>query len=1105
MHSFLQRVALRGQPLADPAATVNFGERRITVLTPRLLRLQWAPHANHDDRPSFAFPSRFAPALAFQIHATDDQLTLTTAFLHLSLQGRTGPFSANNLAVTLQVANPKAASPSTAIQNPKPKIQNPITWHPGAADHANLRGARRTLDNCRGEAALDPGLLSREGWALHDDSQAIRFDPATGWVQSLPDQPIQDWYLFAYGHDYPAALADYARFGGQVPMLPRWALGAWWSRYWPYHDAALRELVNQFAEHHFPLDVLVIDMDWHTPHGWTGYTWNRELFPDPPALLAWLRDQGLRTTLNLHPADGVQLHEAAHPAMAAALGRDPQQSIPFQISDPAFAQAYFELLHHPHEDAGVRFWWMDWQQGQTSELPGLDPLPWLNHLHFQDMRRRPALRPLTFSRWGGLGNHRYPLGFSGDTYATWEALRFQPHFTASAANVLFGWWSHDIGGHFDACAPELFVRWVQLGAFSPILRLHSTNDAQAERRPWAFPPAYAEAARQAFATRYALIPYLYTLARQQHDHALAPCRPLAYRWPEYDDAYIAREQFLLGDDLLVAPVVHPADPASGLAPVEVWLPPGTWIERTTGEQFTGPRWLQRLADLNTTPQFVSAGTILPLAPPAQRSHSQPRDQLILAIYPGPHGATRFYDDAGEGEHYLTGSYLWTPVTMQTTPDGCRCTVSLGPSEGACPELPAVCAYTLWFEHVNPPAQVWLDQTPLTDWHYDPASQRLSLSLPARPRSQPIVVTISTTESLSRAGSTNQARAKHDAERMLMARLGAADTGTPDPALRQGITLPQAEPPSTDLLTMVLEAASRLVIPNLADAPIATPPYLYTSPPLHLNAALARLGGPFARLYAHTTPEEARNTLGSLVIAAPHDQTAIHVAGHWHLRGPEGLVTHPFDLGELVSDTMLTAPFAWQGDLATRRWGVSGQINWRDQPIAFSFTAPILFPTIGVWQTIAAPADQPYALDQLLDANGAPRQDQHLTWQVAIQATTGLQSLTERYNVPLGAYADAANGATVIGYAVTSLYSPDQRRVRIAYQCTEPVELTLNGKPIASAHVVTVSPLRVNPDWSYSEPVELQAGRNYLMVSSCKLRLSSGSCALLVIPSVHLFV
>jgi alpha-glucosidase (family GH31 glycosyl hydrolase) len=367
---------------------------------------------------------------------------------------------------------------------------------------------------------------------------SLVFD-AHGWLEpraALPE--AQDLYFFGYGHDYHGCLRDYCRIAGSVPLLPRWALGNWWSRYWAYTQEELTALVEGFRAHDVPLSVCIVDMDWHIVDtgrgysGWTGYTWNKALFPDPDGFIRGLHDRGLKTALNLHPADGVRPHEGMYAEMARRMGIDPETEEPvrFDLADPDFANAYFEVLHHPQEARGVDFWWLDWQQGELSGLPGLDPLWWLNHLHFCDLGRDGRKRPFIFSRWGGLGNHRYPIGFSGDTYIAWETLAFEPHFTASAANVGYGWWSHDIGGHMLGVEePELYTRWAQFGVFSPIMRLHSTKNPFHERRPWGFDAETLRVTRDAMQLRHALIPYLHTMSWRNHRESVSLAAAVLFR------------------------------------------------------------------------------------------------------------------------------------------------------------------------------------------------------------------------------------------------------------------------------------------------------------------------------------------------------------------------------------------------------------------------------------------------------------------------------------------------------------------------------------------------------------------------------------------------
>ena len=722
--AFLQRVRLPGNPQARPESVVVRGNVRFTVLTARMLRLEWSPSGVFTDFATFAFPNRRLDQPApFEVRDDGEHLWIETGALTLSYRLNSGAFTPENLAISFRVDGETR------------------TWRPGQRDTGNLGGTRRTLDFTGGDVPLEPGLVSRDGWVLFDDSAGVVLQPADGWVGARPPQSEQDWYFFGYGQAYTDALADYTQLSGAAPLIPRYVLGVWWSRFWPYRAADLEQLVSDFADHALPLDVLVVDMDWHLPGHWTGYTWNRDLFPDPVGFLAAMHARGLRVTLNLHPADGVHPHESAYHEMATALELPAAAGapIPFRITDRRFAEHYFALLHHPLEEQGVDFWWVDWQQGEHSEIAGVDPLLWLNHLHFADARRR-GQRPLLFSRWGGLGNHRYPIGFSGDTYGGWATLASMPHFTATAANVGFGWWSHDIGGHFGAVDPELFTRWIQFGVLSPCVRLHAGKHVLAERRPWAFPPPALDAIRTAFELRYALVPYLYTMARHTHERGVALCRPMYYAYPEHASAYHARGQYQLGDDLLAAPIAEPADARTGLVTKDVWLPPGTWYRFDTGEALVGPRWVRISADLATILLFARAGAIVPTARPALHLADVPHDWLDIRVFPGGDGAFRLYEDDGLSEAYLRGEYEWTAFTCTADGSGRR-VLRIEPVEGRCPALPATRAYRVTFVGVDRPAQVVDERGAPLSWDFDSATRSMQVTLPARRKDEAVAVAV----------------------------------------------------------------------------------------------------------------------------------------------------------------------------------------------------------------------------------------------------------------------------------------------------------------------------------------------------------------------------
>ena len=482
-------------------------------------------------------------------------------------------------------------------------------------------------------------------------------------------------------------------------------------------------MVDDFHDDSLPLDVLVIDMDWHETFGrhfeindasghrkgWSGYSWDTALFPDPKDFLTELHEEGLKVTLNLHPASGVQPWENAYPEFARNMGIDPatQQYVPFDLTNRKFAKNYVDLLHHPLEAQGVDFWWLDWQQENNTKTAGVNPTWWLNYIHFTDQQHE-GKRPLLFHRWGGLGNHRYQIGFSGDTVSTWDSLAFQPWFTATAANVGYAYWSHDIGGHMPGVvAPELYTRWIQFGIFSPILRTHTTKNADSERRIWAYPEPYSDIMRADFQLRYAIEPYVYTEGRRTYDTGVAFLRPLYYDSPEAPEAYEAKNEYLFGQNMLVAPVVQPVDPANGLATEHVWLPAGEWIEWSSGKHFHGPVAADRSYAIDQLPVFLKAGSILPMQPPMLYTGERLVDPLILYVSPLADGQTSrytVYEDSGHAEDYQRNvGTAWTDIVARQNGDDL--TVTIAPVRGDYPGMQPTRGYELRLPADWPPASV----------------------------------------------------------------------------------------------------------------------------------------------------------------------------------------------------------------------------------------------------------------------------------------------------------------------------------------------------------------------------------------------------------------
>jgi alpha-glucosidase (family GH31 glycosyl hydrolase) len=632
-------------PVANPDNVIAGDTWRITVLTAGLVRLEHSPTGQFEDRASQMALHRATPPVEFTV-LDHHLLEVHTDRLHLVYDR--GPFTPHGLSVQVKGGITSYHS----------------TWRPGA-EVDNLGGTARTLDLVDGRVELEPGPLSHHGIAVLDDSTTLLLDD-DGWVAPrAPDS--RDLYVFAYGLDHDRALAAYHDLTGPQPLVPRYALGNWWSRYHEYTAQSYLDLLDRFDDEGLPFAVAVLDMDWHLVDippelgsGWTGYTWNTDLFPDPPGFLQALHDRGMAITLNVHPADGVRRHEAVYPAIAERMDVDPASGLPvaFDPSDPEFIAAYLEELHHPLEEDGVDFWWIDWQQGGVSAIPGLDPLWVLNHFHWLDSGRDRA-RPLTFSRYAGLGSHRYPVGFSGDTVTSWASLEFQPEFTATAANVGFGWWSHDIGGHFEGTGdPELALRWLQFGVFSPIMRLHSGKDPFNRKEPWAFAEPARGIMRRFLRLRHQLVPYLATMAHRAHHEHRSLVAPMYHDHPQVEAAYHVPNQYTFGTEVIVAPITEPVDDVARVGAAPAWLPPGTWVDLFTGTAYRGDRRLRLHRPLGSIPVLARAGAILPLvARDRVSSSTDVPDALEVWVVAGADGAFELVEDRDD-DRWATTTFTW---------------------------------------------------------------------------------------------------------------------------------------------------------------------------------------------------------------------------------------------------------------------------------------------------------------------------------------------------------------------------------------------------------------------------------------------------------------
>lgn len=722
-------------PVADPDAVVLVGNARFTVLTDRLVRMEWAEDGVFEDRATLGIINRRLPVPEHKVVRRKSGVSIKTSALTLTYRN-TGKFSPDNLSVSFKMEVKGEKNPRTVV------------WTPGTDDSGNLLGTARTLDHCAKKEdtytvqKMDKGVVSRDGWAIVDESDrhilTDESDDWAHWVEPRPAGDRQDLYIFAYGHDYLGAIGDFTKIAGRVPLPPKYAFGFWQSRYWSYSDYEFIDMARRMRREDIPADVMIIDMDWHKTFdlgegrrvmdefnqriGWTGYTWNDNLFPDPEATLAELHDLNFKTSLNLHPGSGIQPYEDVYETfrkdyLSRAKTYDGPEGyvygeggwlfkgnkekfgkagenapVPFRISQKEWTESYFTTVLHPLEKQGVDFWWLDWASWRECKyMPGLSATFWLNYTFFQDKVRQSsslgkyAPRPVIYHRWGGLGNHRYQLGFSGDTYVRWSVLAFEPWFTATASNVCYGYWGHDLGGHYGAEGnigkdPELYTRWMQYGVFSPLFKVHSSKNSSIERRIWNY-PTHSRYLKDAIRLRYTLSTYIYDAARQCYDTGICLCRPLYYYAPDDERSYSYDEEYFFGDNILSTVICQPADPQTGLSERTMFFPEGNdWYDMATGNIYKGGTETVLHYSINENPWFVKAGAIVPLASPELSNLQEKSNVLRILVAPGE-GDSEYvtYEDDGTTQAFET-EYATTLIRKSS--DGKSTVVVVGPRKGS---------------------------------------------------------------------------------------------------------------------------------------------------------------------------------------------------------------------------------------------------------------------------------------------------------------------------------------------------------------------------------------------------------------------------------------
>lgn len=636
---------------ANKESIVKGDKYRITVLTERLIRLEYSEDGKFEDRPTSLVWYRNLPKPEYTLSINDGVIIIKTSEFTLKyIENRNfyggKLFPSKNLKVSL---------------NGTDKV-----WYYNHPEIRNYGASYTIKENTEGKIKFGKGLYSLDGFVSIDDSKSnILLE--NGLLEERENKNI-DIYLFMYGKDFSSCLKDYYMITGYPSLIPRYALGTWWSKNLAYDDMSLKKLIDDFTTNDIPLSVLLLDKDWHKrvvvgkEHLKTGFTFDNDYFKVPVEMIKYLHAKGIRLGLNINPTEGIYPIEENYDKILNYLEADSKGVIPFNIYNAKFIDAYLKILIHPLDKLGVDFYFLDYYSDN-------DKLNLLKYYHSCDMKRDNTRRPILLGYNSSLAPHRYPILYSGKTVVSWETLKRIPIHNLNAANIGVTWWSHDIGGYFKGVEDEeLYTRFLQLGTFSPILKFGSDDCKYYKREPWRWEIKTYTIAKKFLTLRNQLIPYLYSEAYKYSKQGTPLIQPLYYRIPNLYDDVLYNDEYFFGSEFFVSPITEKKDPIMNRTIHKFYMPDGIWYNFLTGKKFPGDKNYVSFFKEEEYPCFVKAGGIIPLGYNDDLNDITPPKYMDIHIFPGRNNTYILQEDDGVSSLYEKGYYLTTSIDYNYMPN-----------------------------------------------------------------------------------------------------------------------------------------------------------------------------------------------------------------------------------------------------------------------------------------------------------------------------------------------------------------------------------------------------------------------------------------------------
>ena len=720
---------------AGLALQLRDGALRLDVWSDSVVRVRYAKDkAGFTDAPGMAVTGR--PAKVQWTHAaTGAEEVLRTAKLTVRVNRKSGAVSFFDAAGKPYLAeaadDARALKPSTL-----PAAQGGGAYAASqkfalAADEAiyglgqhptgqlDNRGSKIHLQQLNTDIGV-PVFVSSKGYGVFWDNASVTDVDIPAAVTGKPMEIVSEYargvdYYFFGGPDLDSVIAGYRELTGRAPMMARWTWGLWQSK---ERYATQDELIGIADEHRkrgIPLDAVIQDWQYWEPGQWGSHRFDASRYADPKAMVSALRARNVHAIISVWPRFDQQTANLAELEKIGGIYPKVYPNVypagQGKWYDPYLPQArqlYWSQIQRNIGVLGFDGYWLDASEaelgGNWGELrdvntgggPGAAvfnayPLMHTSAVHEGQRRDAPDKRAFILTRSAYAGQQRNAtVIWSGDIHGSWDVLRRQVPQGLNFVATGIPYWNTDIGGFFggDPATPEyreLFTRWYQFGAFTPMFRVHGTGAA---KEMWRFDEATQKILLDYDRLRYRMLPYIYSVSWMVNSRHYTMMRPLAMDFGQDRAALDIPDQYMFGPGLMVAPVL-----AQGAQQRSVYLPgAGDWYDFHSGKRMAGGARIVAEAKIGTLPLYARAGAILPMGPVVQHAEAQTGQPLEIRVYRGASGSFALYDDSGDGYGYEQGQravirFAWDDKAGE---------LSIGAAEGAYPGMPASRTFKLVF-------------------------------------------------------------------------------------------------------------------------------------------------------------------------------------------------------------------------------------------------------------------------------------------------------------------------------------------------------------------------------------------------------------------------